>query len=451
METPPSNLNNRTPSSSDSSDTEVEQLRATQTQVVSGPRKPTRSSPRRRGLPTTASNSKHTGSTKRKASSSNKKKDNSKKKKKKNEEEDELEVSTGNNKRTKNFSPEEDILISRAFIAATENECEGANKKGDAFYERVLEKFLAIYKQETPEDKQDEVVLNRNAAAIQNRWSRHINKDVQLFNGHYKRVKESKPSGYSSEDIITLALEEYRVQEGSKFRFIDCIPVLHAVPKFNPLIKQPETKVAKKQSAVNQINNTMGLETPRPLGTKAAKKLYKQKIGLEDATTATMSAVAEKKVAAVEKVGKAGEQLALVLKRKSERQHLLDMAKFYQSMGDTDTALEHMNKLHKYDKEIEEEDIQKKKKENEEATKKKNGMPPSANNNEKPPSVIEVVETNKGEGEDEGQEEKNDTPGQRVGDTTLDDTDLDRTASSLLGPLHKETGEDETPKEIYEA
>jgi hypothetical protein len=66
--------------------------------------------------------------------------------------------------------------------------------------------------------------------------------------------------------------------------------------------------------------------------------------------------LAEKRIAAVEKVGKAGESLALVLKRKLERRHFMYMAKFYQSVGDNaqQEAMEMMNKIHEYDRKVEE-------------------------------------------------------------------------------------------------
>jgi hypothetical protein len=375
---------NSSNSSSGAADSPVQEQQ-TQSQLVSGPRTVRRSPRRGRGgrLPTKQTE-KQPQKNKRKAPPA-KKKSNEKNKKQKGTGADAAAAATVS-KRTKNFSPEEDILISRAFIAATENECEGANKKGDAFYERVLEKFLAIYKQETAEDEQDEVVLNRNASAIQNRWSRHINKDVQLFNGYYKRVKDSKPSGNNEDDIYNLAMEEYRVQEGSKFRFLNCIHILYQVPKFNPMINSDEEK---KQTPVNKVNTAMGANTPRPLGSKAAKQIYKQKLGLlEDATSAASTALAEKRIAAVEKVGKAGESLALVLKRKAERQHMMEMAKFYQSMGDNVQALELMKKVHEYDRQAEEED---KKAAAAEEEKKKPAM---VEGSDKPPSVVEVVANN---------------------------------------------------------
>ena len=402
----------------------------TQSQLVSGPRTVGNSRRRNGGLPTKQQQQKKRkeppAPAKRKSSNSN----TQNKKKTKSSKEDAAAVVVSRN-RNKNFSPEEDVLISRAFIAATENECEGANKKGDAFYERVLDKFLSIYKQETAEDEQEEVVLNRTAGAIQNRWTRHINKDVQLFNGYYKRVKESKPSGNNDDDIYNLAMEEYRVQEGSKFRFVDCVHVLYQVPKFNPMINND-----KKKTPVNKVNSApMGADTPRPLGSKAAKKIYKQKIGLlEDATSSASTALAEKRIAAVEKVGKAGETLALVLKRKSERQHYMEMAKFYQSMGDNVQALKLMEKVHEYDRKVEEED-------NKAAAEEMKKPAMVEGTNEKPPSVVEVVNSNSNskEEEEEEQEEEGEEDNGEEEEEEEEEEEYAQQPSSMLPPPIEES------------
>ena len=120
----------------------------------------------------------------------------------------------------------------------------------------------------------------------------------------------------------------------------------------------------------------------------------------EDTTSAASTVLAEKRIAAVEKVGKAGESLALVLKRKSERQHIMEMAKFYQSMGDTNKALQMMEKIHEYDRIAEEED-QKAAPVDEE----KKQPATMVEGSEKPPSVVEVVDNRKEEEEEEEQDD----------------------------------------------
>jgi hypothetical protein len=111
-----------------------------------------------------------------------------------------------------------------------------------AFWRKVKESFDE--KLEEEDDKEDDLPA-RDATAIENRFKRHIQKDLFYYNKYYKQIKEKKPSGKTEEDIIQDAVDHYLEMEGKPFKFQHCVETLHQMPKFNPMIDDDDDDEAR--------------------------------------------------------------------------------------------------------------------------------------------------------------------------------------------------------------
>lgn len=152
------------------------------------------------------------------------------------------------------------------------------------------------------------------------RFKRYIQKHVNWYNQHFRRVKNEKLSGTSYSDLCDIAAENFKVAQGKAFLFLDCVPILQQLPKFDPMCKEIDEIVIddddvaggaddavqedeKKAVAVNLIGAPMGSGKPRPLGSKAAKRMIKEEnsiCSMESSKTLAMEKLAEVQVALME-------------------------------------------------------------------------------------------------------------------------------------------------------
>lgn len=251
-------------------------------------------------------------------------------------------------KRPKNFTEEEDVLICRAFVNISENPIIGNDQKSADFWSAVQKKYRELVVEEL-----EEGFHIRDADAIRNRFGRHIQKDVYVFNGHYKTCKENKQSGYVEDNYFHDALELYLEMEGKPFRFAKCVDILHQMPKFNPMTKNDkannlleDTTSDDDSAQMNQPSEPMGSKLPRPIGSKAAKKLVKDEKQKEHQT--------QKKEMMVDRMANASERLAKAIEDKSKRDSALKMASIYASLGDTTRAKELLDELTREDEAVKE-------------------------------------------------------------------------------------------------
>jgi hypothetical protein len=80
------------------------------------------------------------------------------------------------NKRPPNFTSEEDVLISRAFVHVSKNPTVGVDQKAADFWRDVQNVFQALYK-DADVQVEDEGRFGRDSRprqAIRNRFQRHI-------------------------------------------------------------------------------------------------------------------------------------------------------------------------------------------------------------------------------------------------------------------------------------
>ena len=113
---------------------------------------------------------------------------------------------------------EEDILLAKAYVSATDNKLLGKDQKGTAFWCEVKKKFdILANQQEAGSDQGAASIVNwvdRDQASLMNRFQRTIGKQVQYWNKYYKQVKDSKPSGWNEGDYIKEACINYAEEIG---------------------------------------------------------------------------------------------------------------------------------------------------------------------------------------------------------------------------------------------
>ena len=163
-----------------------------------------------------------------------------------------------------NFHPDEDELIAKAWVSASENPIVGNGQKAATFWADVHSRYCLLQQKSSSE----EVSFPRSWNQIKGRFLRHIQLNVQVFNRYYKRAKDTLPSGTPEieEEIMKLARAEYEEMEKKPFRFSVCVPILHSIPKFDPSgatdMDEPEE--------TSTVGAVMGGSIPRPIGSKAA-------------------------------------------------------------------------------------------------------------------------------------------------------------------------------------
>jgi len=261
----------------------------------------------------------------------------------------------------KNFTTHEDVLLCKAYVNISTNPVAGTGKKAKDFWKSIKETFDALMKAEPPED--NEGIVERDQEALMNRFKRHIQKKMNVFNKYFKQVKQEGPSGTPYDEYIDLAMEKYLEEEGRPFPFKECVPILHQMPKFDPMVEVEEIVIDdddeddddgdpstpnsdKKPAAVNSIGAPMGAGMPRPPGAKASKRAMKEEQSL--------SSIETNKVMAMERLAGSHEQLASALNRNNELQaaknkqdSLFRMFDMYRAMGNMTKAQECMDELQK--------------------------------------------------------------------------------------------------------
>ena len=195
--------------------------------------------------------------------------------------------------RAANFTPEEDVALAKAYASCTDNPLCGVEQKGSQFFGQVAEKFFVLMCQ-SDTLQIGEGVVKRSAASLKNRWSKHIQPEMNKFLPYLRKLESDKPSGTPKDQLILLAAEEYRYYEGSMFRFIQCVDILLQLPKFQTMKDKVSNEAAStaidengnavaKSSTINSVADPMGTGMEHPMGNKRAKKeQFNGKVALAD-------------------------------------------------------------------------------------------------------------------------------------------------------------------------
>ena len=204
-------------------------------------------------------------------------------------------------KKFANYSEDEDYLIAMAFVHVTVDPIRGVGQKSETFWTRVHEKFCLLQQKELPVIGFDIIVRTRDS--IEQRWKKRISRSVQLWNKHYRQLKGMQKSGWNEDKYIEEASALYKSDTGETFRFAKCVPVLHKLPKFDPMVLPPtkasspqsanldalhstgpddddeefipESALKKKAALVNNSAPPQGSNMERPIGMKKAKLIKK--------------------------------------------------------------------------------------------------------------------------------------------------------------------------------
>ena len=239
-----------------------------------------------------------------------------------------------NGKRPPNFTSEEDVFLCRAFVNVSTNSAVGADQKGVEFWRKVRDVFTELYK-ENSEVQVDEAP--RPANSLENRWARHISCNVSTFNRYYKAIADNPPSGFTAQDYIKKARDDFAANEGKPFNFIECIPILHKMPKFDPFAS-PESIVPAPAAA-------MGASMDRPQGQKKAKKAIKEAASLS-ASQSTQAKHLDRIATATDNLANVLKEKVQVFREKAQKESIMQEAQLHIQMGNMEEAARIMKKLH---------------------------------------------------------------------------------------------------------
>ena len=236
-----------------------------------------------------------------------------------------------------NFHEDEDELVSHAYINRSENSLAGVSKKSKVFWEDVTARYAILQEKSTSEHTKHERTWNM----LKGRFLRQIQPAVSAFNRYYKKAKDTIPSGHPDieEAIMEMARELWQENhpKGHKFKFSLCVPILHKLPKFDPMgaagLDSDDDDDKEQVDAggvnrvgsggVNRVGSVVGSHLQRPIGSKAAKANKKE----VDNNT---QRVLEMRGDFTLYVSQA--------RRREEFLEMIELAKYYRSIGDREMA-----------------------------------------------------------------------------------------------------------------
>jgi hypothetical protein len=226
-----------------------------------------------------------------------------------------------------NFHSDEDELLACAWVSASDNPIVGVGQKSTSFWADVHSRYCKLQERSSsPETK-----FPRTWNQLKGRFLRHIQVHVNVFNRFYKRAADNIPSGSGSTvtSIMERAMADYLEELSKPFRFSQCVPILHKLPKFDPMAN----KSNKSNDGTQQqptIGGVMGNNLERPIGSKAAKLIKKEEIGTNNNVTAIRSGFTT---------------LVQSQIRKEEFEELIALGKYYRSIGDSESLAENNKAL----------------------------------------------------------------------------------------------------------
>ena len=261
----------------------------------------------------------------------------------------------GKGAKMRNFTKEEDLFLSRAYVRVSLDPIRGNDQKSQDFWGHVYRTFLTLYKAEA--EVQEEDMSGRTSDSIKSRFQRNIQKDVIEFCAIC--TTELMRSGESQEDFLGRMDLIFAQRKNKPFRFRHCLPVLREIPKFDWETRdnsnaddvaddfldnaEVEVLVVDKERTLNEknnrkssfMNNASALK--RPQGTKAAKRKVVEEY-LDGKTE-------DKKIRILQDVASGLSGMADAIQKKQHREHLQSMLMIYQSLGNQEKMQEYLMKL----------------------------------------------------------------------------------------------------------
>ena len=232
------------------------------------------------------------------------------------------------------FTEEEDIYICKAWVSCTTDPIIGAQQKGEKFYKSVHEKMYILYN----EGAEVAIQNQRPWDSIRNRFQKTIAPNVQKFNAYYKQAVEQNESGWTTEMYMETAMKVWERMEGKPFKFSTCTRVLHQVPKFNPMVEDPDEEEEDKKPAavVNPVGKVMGDTIDRPVGNKKAKKQkLLEKLDMSSVTSSM----------ALDAMARSSAEMTQIMARRQKHDSWSKRAELYMKLGQANKALELLQKM----------------------------------------------------------------------------------------------------------
>ena len=288
----------------------------------------------------TASNkkkSKTTKATKKKAPAASKKKPPQDSDTESKESKGEDKVQKKKNVRPVNFIEEEDIFLCRALVNVSQDGAKGTDQTMQEYWERIKEKFDELV-------ATDKVCLekgDRPWKSLQNRFDRHIRRQVNKYNSFYKAAKEKNPSGWNEENFIEEACQNYLVAEGKPFGLSKCAKILWECPKFDPVLCDLTQDPDDDDAKCNRITKVMGEDKERPLGAKASKA------GKTKSDAATLASLETDKLAAMRDMTSSTNDIAAAILHQSVINPMMEEARLYREAGMMDEFTATMREVKK--------------------------------------------------------------------------------------------------------
>jgi hypothetical protein len=205
-------------------------------------------------------------------------------------------------------------------VSVSEDSITAKNHKGNDFWGSILKKYMELLDNDDPVGKYNR---DRLGVSMQNRFIRKIEPEVTKFNECYKKVKTSLESGKTEEDYMKDAMLNYWKLFAKDFKFSECLPILWAMPQFDPMVSEVESdnnpsdvagisaggddgsisvsEVGRKVAPPNKIGRVQGMTQDRPPGKKIAQQL--KQIEAIDRLGDKIGAATDRLAKVIERVG----------------------------------------------------------------------------------------------------------------------------------------------------
>ena len=239
----------------------------------------------------------------------------------------------------RNFTPEEDVFLTRAYVSCSLDPINGADQKGTTFWANVYTTFKALM----DEEAEVQVLEERNYQSLQNRWKRQIQHDaaewVALLKSTPMQSGKTKPEHYKH--ISELYWEKF----GRPYRFDACNEYLLKLPKFDPNLKEQEEGDAGSEDGKSVYSNH-GTNMERPIGRNKAKDLLKGEKLKEK--------LMKERLEAFKSVSSSVGKLAEAIELSKKRDYLMSMFQLFRESGDQALAQDYFQQFRDLEKKKEE-------------------------------------------------------------------------------------------------
>ena len=177
----------------------------------------------------------------------------------------------GTGKRGPRFKDEDDILLAKAYVAATTNPVAGCSQRQGTFFNEVFNNYENLRTAVPPEEQRP----YKPQSKLLDRYNRQLKFYMNKWIPHYRSAINQRKSGENDKDVIKRALESYYDEHREHFGFLHVCEILYQLPKFDPRISQDEANEAERERKAIQKSNevvaVMGAKMDRPIGSKKAK------------------------------------------------------------------------------------------------------------------------------------------------------------------------------------